>query len=66
MFAVGQELYLEIDLKKAMFAQLPVQVKYDDSGEIADYGGPIEELTADAVNINGMYNTKAACRFYVR
>ncbi|QYR20272.1 hypothetical protein KZ483_20935 [Paenibacillus sp. sptzw28] len=65
MFAVGQELYLEIDLKKAKLAQLPVLVKYDDSGEIADYGGTIEELTADAVKINGMYYTKAACRYYV-
>ncbi|MBO7745824.1 hypothetical protein I8J29_16570 [Paenibacillus sp. MWE-103] len=65
MFSVGQELYLETDLKRAKLAQLPVMVKYDD-GEIADYGGPIQELNKDAVKINGMYYTKATCRFYVR
>lgn len=65
MFTVSQELYLEVDLKKAKLAQLPVLVKYED-GEIADYGGPIEELKKDAVKINGMNYTKTACRFYVR
>ena len=49
MFSVAQELYLKSELKRAKLAQLPVMVKYDD-GEIADYGGPIEELHEFEIN----------------
>jgi len=65
MFRIGSQLFTESELKRAMLAQRPVIVKYED-GEIADYGGTIEEITRIAVKINGEYYTKAACRFYIR
>lgn len=66
MFSIGQELYLEIDLKKAKLAQLRLRVQWIDTGEIADYGGPIEEIKTTAIKINGRYYAKHLCRFYVR
>ncbi|SDW79797.1 hypothetical protein [Paenibacillus sp. CF384] len=65
MFSIGQELYLESELKRVKLAQLPIVVKYLE-GEIADYGGPIQELNEHSVRVNDMYYTKAACRFYIR
>lgn len=59
-------LFSDIDLKKAKIAQLPVLVKWADIDEIADYGGPIEKISSDAVKINGMHYKKDACRYYVR
>lgn len=65
MLNVDQQLYRESELKRAKLAQLPVIVLYED-GEIADYDGSIEDIRRDSIKINGMYYTKAACRFYVR
>jgi hypothetical protein len=66
MLKPGHHIWTETDLKKAKLTQQPVLVKYEDNGEIADYGGPIEEINEIAVKINGTYYTKAVCRFFVR
>ena len=60
----GDELKQERNQKPRKLAKVPVQVRYED-GEIANYGGLIEEVNAVSVLNNGMYYTKAICRFYV-
>lgn len=64
MFYSGFVLSSDAHLSEAMHDRLPVEVW--QRGRILDYGGPIEELSADNVRINGGWYIKAVCEFRVR
>ncbi|MGG4034223.1 hypothetical protein ABEV74_11070 [Paenibacillus cisolokensis] len=61
-----KELTTDAHFLAAILAEKKVIVTYRDTGQIADYGGPIQQATAHAVKINDMHYMRHACHFYVR
>ncbi|UVI28151.1 hypothetical protein [Paenibacillus spongiae] len=60
-----KELTTAAHLMAAMAEDKNIIIYYKD-GSIADYGGPIEVITENAVKVNGMYYLNAACRYYLQ
>ncbi|AWB45290.1 hypothetical protein DCC85_14350 [Paenibacillus sp. CAA11] len=55
----------DIDLFIAALTQDRVTVVEKDTGKIADYGGPVDYFSFNAVRIGGVYYTRAANIFRV-
>lgn len=60
----GLQLVTNGQFFSAMLSQTPVIVWM--KGKIVEYGGIIEKVDNNKVNINGMYYVRSACEFRMR
>jgi hypothetical protein len=64
MFRSGFHLETTEQLMAAQYNKTPITVW--QQGLILDYGGPIEEISEQAVSINGVKYLRAMCEFRIR